>query len=1363
MRTTASYGTGHSNGPCYLTFKGNSVVNTDNKDKTADDGGANRGTGSTYVVLGGSYLVNYDPSFNHDVTTPTNGKDNGDEWLGYFTLVDSNINELKPININGDSYTYPVEKPSKDGKKHVFVPEAKVVFSLNNGNASFADGTNKDKTARTIRGYKLDTVEGNNKPGTPKDKNDVKFLGWFYKDKSGTEKEFDWNAVQKENINVYAKWDAKTVVYHNANDYKYIESIGADDTEANVLDNADVIKADAKFEIKGKTFKYWTTDVAGKGKQYKPGDKITFNDDTKNFDLYAQYDKNLYTVKFSANGGSFAYDSIFKTNADVFKIEKDENGGEVAVLIKQAEYGQKLHDLLGSADYNKLLPVAKKLGYIVADQENWFNNSDGSGSGIRFFDKTFLITFPGKNPEITTDTTYYIKWKPDPSIYTTKLENINLPADIYGKDANKSKEVQIVRNGNKVNLTGAVDISSIKAQMVGIEGRFGVGEDKFSEIKISDPKSTFTATFKMPNGITIPDSPKVEAKGLGDCFDIEKATKNGQNLTISFKLKPGIDNYKKLKDAVESAGILPEDRSPSSWITLTVKDLTIEDKAPQELTVLGEVNGDFSAVAAMNDKVERFDFTWKGSQAAEGKDVKATDDSTIQYSLNVSKPMELSLDGDILVKEKNGYNTEHESIYPVEKGDKIDYAGRLDVSSIQDKIKLLSDTYGGIEKSKNYDLENVDSVFTAKFTLDEGLDISAVKLDNITLTGNDLFEIDRENSTIDGNTVTVKMVLKNKNYKKFGDLYNDVTGVSSSLEVVVPDVKVSTETTDTKLKVTGDVEGTFYGEAISSSGKKEAFNFKWKAVQSDDGRDLELFGDDTKKGLIQLTVTLTEPLQLELEGDILIGEDTQHTHVYPAEKGDSLTYTGRLDVSPIKEQIDSIKNGYTGGKDNEIVTEKVASSFEAVFTLPDGLSIDESEKDNIVLTDNNLFKIDKENTKIDGNKVTVKMVLKKNYDKFIDLCDDVKSVPYKLDVNVPGVTVDEENLDGTKLTTEGTVNGKFFGKAKLGEKIKVFNFAWSAKQVDYGRDSTQPLDKENKDKIKFTIQLPTKLELEGELKGDLLVQEDGKPEDSEDKAVHITQGKDETFIGRLFVDPIVEQIKLLKENYGRDTSKIKTEKIKSEFVTTLTLPAEMEVISEKLNAELTGTKAFKIKSTEIKDGKIIITLDLVKDYKMFDDLYEDIASIKEPLNINLTGLKVRKGTEPDKNFTLNGTVTGTFTGKAITESGSSQLYNFKWNAVQHEVGKDFIQDKDDNSINLTMKLKRESVNPPSQDEGNNKPNNPPSANDSNGNKKPNNAVEKKNNSPSTGDITRILVYILIAGISLLAILALIAYKKKNNK
>lgn len=411
--------------------------------------------------------------------------------------------------------------------------------------------------------------------------------------------------------------------------------------------------------------------------------------------------------------------------------------------------------------------------------------------------------------------------------------------------------------------------------------------------------------------------------------------------------------------------------------------------------------------------------------------------------------------------------------------------------------------------------------------------------------------------------------------------------------------------------------------------------------------------------------------------------------------------------------------------------------------MPEGLSISPDEKDNITLTENNLFEIDGANTKIDGNIVKVKMVLKKKYSKFNDLYDDVKSVPDKLDMKIPNVIVKEDVSDGSKLTVEGAVTGTFYGRAKNKDnKVKAFNFVWTAKQSDEGRDSTQPTDAANKDKIRFTVQLPKTVKIEGELKGALLVLKSDNTEDSEDKAVYQTKrGKSETFTGRLYVDPIVAQIKMMKEAYGGDYNQIKTERIESEFVATITVPAEME-ITDDLKAELTGTKAFKVKSTEVAGNKIIIKLDLVKKYEFFGELYKDISAINKPLDIKLTGLKVRKNAPINKNFTLNRTVSGTFNGKAITAGGQSQIYDMKWNAIQHEKGKDFIQDEMDNSINFTLHIK----NSPKPD-----PNpNPGSKPDS-----------KKNNGVSTGDNTKELIWLCVSLAALLVVVEIIARKKRK--
>ena len=1062
MKYTPSYGTAQSSGPAYLTFRGSSVVNTDAKDKTADNGGANRVKGGTYVVTGGSYLVAYDENHNYDVTTPTNGDENGDEFLTYFTLKDTSVNELNPINKNGNTYTYSVANASKDGKKHVFTPAAKLTFDLNNKNAEFSDGTTTVKNVKTIRGYKLDDVEGNTQPGTPTDRNGVKFLGWFYKDGSGEEHEFNWNDTFREDLDVYAKWDAKSVVYHNGSGVKYIDAVDNNKTKTDTLGYGAIVDKDPTFKVPGKQFKHWTLNSLGNGKQYKPGDSIDFSSNTKNIDLYAQYEDDKYAVSFSANGGVFSDDSIFKTNPGVFEVIKDSKGGEVAVLKNKAKYNDKLRTLLNGLDYNKLKPDTKatRAGYLLADTNNWSTMANAGGNSIRFDDfKIFGFTVKGTNPEITSDTTYYLKWKDDPAVDKFTADSV-LNGDIWGTSREASKKIQHVYEGKEFSLTGEIDVSTVKEQMKRIEEKFGRTEN-FEKIALSDLQSTFTATLKIPEGVIIPKNPKVKMDGLGNAFELDSVKVEDRNVIIKLKLKDGITNYKELKDAVDSTGIDPG-TGEKSVIDATVEGFTVPaDGLTDKVTVVGTTIGDFFAIAKDNSVI-RFSFNWTAEQKSSGKDEEAKDDKTIQYTLQVSKPLDLTLEGDLLVKKDEAdFNTQHDALYDVNPGDSLTFDGRLNVSPIKNQIENLKNEYTG--DADGITTENVASSFTATITMPEGLNLP----ENVaaTLTNNDLFRVEKVEK--DGNSVKATMTLK-KEYKKFIDLYNDVRAVPDQLDLIVPGITVDSSVKGgTTLTAKGLVTGKFLGEAISDAGTTKVFNYRWRAEQSDDGKDF-VIKDDAGNKAIQLTMQTPQRLvwQGTLLGDILIGEETEHEKIYKVDAGESLDYTGRLDVTPIKVKINQLKDSYAGDA-NTITTKDIVSNFNVTFTLDDGLTLPETVKAN--LTDNNLFKV----TNIDksGQKVTVTMKLKKRYEKFMDLYRDVNSVPDKLNLEIPNVTVNKNALGGEKYTVVGTVDGTFTGRAiSTSGKVQMYDFSWNAEQSKEGKDFVIKNDANNKT-IQFTVKV----------------------------------------------------------------------------------------------------------------------------------------------------------------------------------------------------------------------------------------------------------------------------------------------------
>ena len=116
-----------------------------------------------------------------------------------------------------------------------------------------------------------------------------------------------------------------------------------------------------------------------------------------------------------------------------------------------------------------------------------------------------------------------------------------------------------------------------------------------------------------------------------------------------------------------------------------------------------------------------------------------------------------------------------------------------------------------------------------------------------------------------------------------------------------------------------------------------------------------------------------------------------------------------------------------------------------------------------------MFEIKAGDLKRDGNKIIVKMTLKKDYTKFTDLYNDVTSVPDTLDLKVPKIKVNDNVSDGSKLTVVGNVYGNFKGKAtSQSDKKEVYNFKWIGEQKEDGKDFIIKDQKDNKT-IQYTI------------------------------------------------------------------------------------------------------------------------------------------------------------------------------------------------------------------------------------------------------------------------------------------------------
>jgi len=211
-------------GGSQLEMTGDTVINTPasldavniSEDKI-DNAAAVLAPNDAYVVTGGSHLVKYHKDTMDEVsTTPTNGAANGNEKLTYFQLADPSVTVLSPVNRYGQRYTYGVANPSSDGNKYVWVPSAKVTFSLgDNPSATFADGTNANKETLAMRGHTIGmAVRANDEAiptfNTTPISNDAskQFKGWFYRDATGNVLPFDANTTDVlETMNVFAMWE----------------------------------------------------------------------------------------------------------------------------------------------------------------------------------------------------------------------------------------------------------------------------------------------------------------------------------------------------------------------------------------------------------------------------------------------------------------------------------------------------------------------------------------------------------------------------------------------------------------------------------------------------------------------------------------------------------------------------------------------------------------------------------------------------------------------------------------------------------------------------------------------------------------------------------------------------------------------------------------------------------------------------------------------------------------------------------------------------------------------------------------------------------------------------------------------------
>ncbi len=436
---------------------------------------------------------------------------------------------------------------------------------------------------------------------------------------------------------------------------------------------------------------------------------------------------------------------------------------------------------------------------------------------------------------------------------------------------------------------------------------------------------------------------------------------------------------------------------------------------------------------------------------------------------------------------------------------------------------------------------------------------------------------------------------------------------------------------------------------------------------------------------------------IPLEGDILIGDETEHTKVYTTHKDATLSFTGALDVRPIKDQLATIQSGHPGasGQENEIAISDLNFSMVATFTLPDQMDFDPAEvkatldgaKDKFEITD----------TKTVGRTVTVTMTLKDQgkegkYTTFTDIKDAVVNTGDFLKVTLSGAKFNNTSKPNINYTVKGTIGGKFQATATMSGSTISFDLDFVGKQNADGRDALITNDKDTS--IQFTLNYIREIKDTLHLDGDILI-----GDETEHTKVYET-GKDvvQKFTGTLNVVPIKDKLKEVEKEYSKNSVQGKNIAISNldfSMIATFTLPDQMDFDPATVAATLDGANdKFEITNTTTAGRKVTVTMKL-KDqdkgiYKTFEDIKNAVEGTGDVLKVTLSGAKFNKDSKPNTNYTVKGTVGGNFKATA-TLYGTSSDFRFLFEGLQSKDGKDFVivDEANNTAIQFTLKYKEE--------------------------------------------------------------------------
>ena len=447
-------------------------------------------------------------------------------------------------------------------------------------------------------------------------------------------------------------------------------------------------------------------------------------------------------------------------------------------------------------------------------------------------------------------------------------------------------------------------------------------------------------------------------------------------------------------------------------------------------------------------------YAWYSAKDAEKKEIAKIDgntklsDATFYLGWTLKPTVEkfnqnINIPGEIYINEGKSEPT------LVNKGENFDLTAQLDITNVKAQTEKIEEVFGAVGNTGNIALKDLKTSFVGTLTVPDGVAIpSDLTKEKVSTKGfNDFYQID--DLKVEGQKIIVTMSVKAPEnidtYEKLKDGLlksgidiGEEVNKKSVLELTIKGFKVNDDAYGPNKKFNFD--GSFDGDL-------KAF-----ATKNNKAKYIELSWNTGDVHTAVITPKDFIKAETEVYGDILIGDNTEHEAYYKVKSGDQLTYTGRLFVAKVKEQITSIKNAY--GKDTSNIRLKdVATSFTVKLKLGDGLQI-EPDKLLVKLDDNPIYKIDDSpDNKVSYDEatktITIPLVMKKAYNSFDDLYNDVLNLGGKqlyLDMKIGPVKV---TATAGRQTVTGNVQGTFNAIAYLDDDVnknKAYDFTWNAVQ-----------------------------------------------------------------------------------------------------------------------------------------------------------------------------------------------------------------------------------------------------------------------------------------------------------------------------